>query len=341
MLSNAFHKVMRKPLYILIAVVMINVIFAALFGSIVQYNVSGDDQDDSGVLIETRRLEDLVIRNARFNGRKMAELTCLMIDLNTKNSQQMNTHQTGGFCLPFDDAKKLATHYPFDTKLATGIADNCFLWSNLTVTDMGAGPGHYGKFWLYKSKIAGYRAFDAAGNVEPVSGGIVDWTDLTEDLEQQWTILEDQSLKSGSGSGSGIGSRFYHQDDRIKSYFWTSLDQRPSDKTQAYLQRSDWVVSLEVLEHVPPHKEKVVVENLLKMTNNAIILSWAIPKQGGVSHINEKPNEYVIDLFVKKMGLYHCKSVGDTLRVQSQLAWFRNTIFVFAKNEIYRGFTCK
>jgi hypothetical protein len=67
----------------------------------------------------------------------------------------MNVHQTGGFCLPIGDAKKLAANYPFDTKLANSIIDACFKRSNLTITNFGAGPSHYSKFWLFKSSIAG------------------------------------------------------------------------------------------------------------------------------------------------------------------------------------------
>jgi hypothetical protein len=41
-----------------------------------------------------------------------------------------------------------------------------------TITDYGA--GHYGKFWLFKSSIAGYRSARAAANLEVGSNGILD-----------------------------------------------------------------------------------------------------------------------------------------------------------------------
>jgi hypothetical protein len=147
--------------------------------------------------------------------------------------------------------------------------------------------------------------------------------DLTERLDQQWAILDDNDAT--------IWSRC----------FWSGLNKPPTDQTQAYLQQSDWIVSLEVLEHVPSYKEPTVVENILKLSKNGIILSWAVPKQGGVSYINEKTNDYVLELFTQKLGLYHCAQVSDHLRRNSQFPWFKNTLFVFTKQQSYKGFECK
>ena len=322
MLSNILHKIVRKPVYLLGTIIVINIICILLLGSIIEFKVKVDENNEFIKTTKISPVTELMVKSSRLQSKKMAELTCLTIDLADKTNK-MNTHQTGGFCLPVGDAKKLATHYPFDTKLATATANNCFLdgKSNFTVTDLGAGPGHYGKFWLFRNAISGYRGLDAGGNVEIISNGIVDWTDLTEPLEQQWHLISNRNSFNAQ-------------------YFWTESNSRPQDETQAYLHTTDWVVSLEVLEHVPPHKESIVVENILKLTQNGIILSWAIPRQGGVSHINEKPNSYVLELFVEKLGFKYCRNVSDRLRINSQLPWFKNTIFVFTKQEIYKGFEC-
>ena len=320
MLSNAFHKILRKPVHLLLTIIAINVVCVLMMSSIIQYKFDSGDSN----LIESSQITNLIVKSSRLQGKKMVELTCLTVDLNDKTNK-MNTHQTGGFCLPVGDPKKLASHYPFDTKLATNIATKCFDdgKANVTVTDLGAGPGHYGKFWLFRSEVVGYRGLDAAGNVETISNGLVDWTDLTEPLNHQWNLVSNQPIS-----------------DRA-NYFWTGSNLRPKDETQAYLHTTDWVVSLEVLEHVPGHRESIVVDNILKLTQNGIILSWAIPRQGGVSHINEKPNEYVLDLFVNKLGFKYCKTTSDHLRSTAQLPWFKNTIFVFTKREEYKGFKCK
>ena len=55
----------------------------------------------------------------------------------------------------------------------------------------------------------------------------------------------------------------------------------------------DWIISLEVAEHIPEKYEAVYLDNILRHAKEGIILSWAVPGQGGLSHINNKPIEYV------------------------------------------------
>jgi hypothetical protein len=58
-----------------------------------------------------------------------------------------------------------------------------------------------------------------------------------------------------------------------------------------------------VAEHIPPEYESIFIENLISCNRKGIILSWAIPGQGGHGHFNEKPNDYVIDLITKNLKL--------------------------------------
>jgi 2-polyprenyl-3-methyl-5-hydroxy-6-metoxy-1,4-benzoquinol methylase len=53
----------------------------------------------------------------------------------------------------------------------------------------------------------------------------------------------------------------------------------------------DWVMSLEVGEHLPKQFESQFIENIHKNNNNGVILSWAIKGQGGYGHFNEQNNE--------------------------------------------------
>ena len=54
----------------------------------------------------------------------------------------------------------------------------------------------------------------------------------------------------------------------------------------------DWVMSLEVGEHLPPQFEDIFINNLHNNNKYGIILSWAINGQGGHGHVNEKNNDY-------------------------------------------------
>jgi len=59
------------------------------------------------------------------------------------------------------------------------------------------------------------------------------------------------------------------------------------------IRQYDWIISLEVAEHIPEKYEAVYLDNILRHATKGIILSWAVPGQGGLSHINNKPIEYV------------------------------------------------
>ena len=88
------------------------------------------------------------------------------------------------------------------------------------------------------------------------------------------------------------------------------------------------VISIEVGEHIPKEHEQVFIDNVCQFVNKDLVLSWAIPGQGGKGHFNEQPNDYVISEFVKR-GLVFDEKRSKDLRKYSSLKWFRNTILVF------------
>lgn len=92
----------------------------------------------------------------------------------------------------------------------------------------------------------------------------------------------------------------------------------------------DYVVCLEVAEHIPPEHQDVLIMNLHKMARKGIILSWAIPNQGGAGHVNEQPNEYVREIF-HKLGYRDNPEAENKFREATKVWWFRNTIMVFEK----------
>merc|ERR1712046_400924 len=63
--------------------------------------------------------------------------------------------------------------------------------------------------------------------------------------------------------------------------------------------RSDWVMSLEVAEHIPPAGTAAFVTNLHNLNRKGVIISWAIatPWQPGHRHVNNRDNHEVIKLF--------------------------------------------
>lgn len=61
--------------------------------------------------------------------------------------------------------------------------------------------------------------------------------------------------------------------------------------------RADWVISLEVAEHLPNQREGFYVRNLHAHNCLGLLLSWGMLSQGGLSHINNHSPEYVIETF--------------------------------------------
>jgi len=92
----------------------------------------------------------------------------------------------------------------------------------------------------------------------------------------------------------------------------------------------DYVISLEVAEHIPKEYEETYVDNLIRHTGFYLITSWAVKGQGGDGHVNEQDEEYVLNMY-KEKGMKYNKEVSEALRSVAILGWFKETIFVFEK----------
>ena len=93
----------------------------------------------------------------------------------------------------------------------------------------------------------------------------------------------------------------------------------------------DWVMSLEVGEHLSQKFEDIFIQNLHNNNKRGIILSWAIKGQGGHGHFNEQDNDYIKS---KICGLGYVNDIEseNNMRNMSSLPWFKNTIMVFRRN---------
>ncbi|CAC5403058.1 unnamed protein product [Mytilus coruscus] len=92
----------------------------------------------------------------------------------------------------------------------------------------------------------------------------------------------------------------------------------------------DWIISLEVAEHIPKEFESIYLDNIFRHAKEGIILSWAVPGQGGLQHINNQPLTYVINV-MKKNGFARNESLSNKLQVSSSLSWIRSNINVYIR----------
>jgi hypothetical protein len=93
---------------------------------------------------------------------------------------------------------------------------------------------------------------------------------------------------------------------------------------------ADWVLSLEVAEHIPRQFEDVFIDNLHRHNSEGIVLSWAAVGQGGRGHFNERDEEYVIGRFVD-LGYQLDGAVTSELRHAATLEWLRRNVLVFRR----------
>lgn len=92
----------------------------------------------------------------------------------------------------------------------------------------------------------------------------------------------------------------------------------------------DYVLSLEVGEHIPKEFEHTFIHNLDKLNRKGIVLSWAIEGQGGDGHVNCQNNDYIRNIF-EMLGYKSAPDIETKLREASTLWWFKNTIMVFKR----------
>lgn len=97
------------------------------------------------------------------------------------------------------------------------------------------------------------------------------------------------------------------------------------------LPRSDWLISLEVGEHVPHMLEEMVVRNLHAHNCRGVVLSWATLGQGGHFHVNNHGAEYLTSIFVG-LGYYRNEELTSMMRTKAHRPWFRSNLMVFERH---------
>lgn len=141
------------------------------------------------------------------------------------------------------------------------------------------------------------------------------------------------------GAGFGCYSAYWKASNQISSIVAVDGAKDVDVVTRGLVQRADlserldlkrtfdWVIMLEVAEHVPKEFEDVLLQNLRRHAGN-LVISWAVPGQGGNGHVNLQTNEYVIDKLTG-MGWKHDPVATQQLRDSATLGWFKNTPLVF------------
>eukprot|EP00962_Isochrysis_galbana_P047429 scaffold19388_cov116-Isochrysis_galbana.AAC.3 len=104
-----------------------------------------------------------------------------------------------------------------------------------------------------------------------------------------------------------------------------------SDLTVALsLGPSDWVVCLEVAEHIPRVHEDTFLTNLLSHAREGLVISWS-NTAGGNGHVNLRSNEWVVTT-MRERGFEHDAAAQKQLREAiSSIHWYKQTVLVFRR----------
>ncbi|CAG0923025.1 unnamed protein product, partial [Notodromas monacha] len=180
------------------------------------------------------------------------------------------------------------------------------LFKNKSVVDLGCGVGLYGICFL---RLRSYRLPNAPADFFTKHlRGLKDWWDSTKPQIQSWTGFD------------GIPG--------IHKLTGGLVRQMDLSKPGYIGQRFDWVMSMEVGEHIPREYEENYIGNLIRHAKEGIVLSWAIEGQSGRRHVNLRNNDVIIAIMEAHGFLPH-PEIWHQLRANAFLGWFKNTIMVF------------
>ncbi|CAC5386897.1 unnamed protein product [Mytilus coruscus] len=87
---------------------------------------------------------------------------------------------------------------------------------------------------------------------------------------------------------------------------------------------------VQVAEHIPQEFESVYLDNIFRHAKEGIILSWTVPGQGGLQHVNKKPLEYVIQI-MEKNGFVRDDNLSKKLKNTATFPWLKRNINVYQR----------
>lgn len=183
--------------------------------------------------------------------------------------------------------------------------------------------------------VAGKQNISIAMNHVPPSTRIV---------KELGLMIEEEGIRSINDFGAGVGQYKAALVDKFPQVTYLAYDGAGNigEFTNGFLQhfdltmplhlpKADWVMSLEVGEHVPSKYEGMMIRNLHRHNCKGVILSWGVLGQGGHKHQNMHSNEYVIKVF-KELGYTHDAIMAKRFRNPvDNFGWFRNSVMVFRR----------
>ena len=165
-------------------------------------------------------------------------------------------------------------------------------------------------------------------SVAPSSNRIITVVDVGAGIGQYGAVLEANSERISWRGYDGAGNVENFTHGRVQ---WFDATDAALDSIDGI---ADWVISLEIAEHIPVNATDAFVDLLARHSRYGVLLSWATPGQGGHGHINCM-NERRVRYWMSFSGLQQGNwSMTFQAKVRSSVTssyWFKHTFYVFRK----------
>ncbi|CAE8584464.1 unnamed protein product [Polarella glacialis] len=92
--------------------------------------------------------------------------------------------------------------------------------------------------------------------------------------------------------------------------------------------RFDWVVCLEVAEHLPPEFADILLDNIRRHASQGVIMSWATHDFPNPHHPNTLSEEESTKL-IESFGFRQDRVLTEKLRAAAEIDWLKQTIAVY------------
>merc|ERR1711924_56131 len=90
-------------------------------------------------------------------------------------------------------------------------------------------------------------------------------------------------------------------------------------------------------EHIPKQYERQFLDTITEKAAIGVVLSWAVPGQDGVGHVNCQTNDYVKGK-MRERGFVFDVEATAAIRVAATAApWVKHTIMVFRRKQRHHG----
>ena len=151
-------------------------------------------------------------------------------------------------------------------------------------------------------------------------------------LEQHLASFFKDKRVGSFGDGPGIYRQYFDSTGLLQvydAYDGAPYASRSTNGSVKFLDLSipqyglpiyDWILSLEVAEHIPAKYQDNFLSNIGRHAKTGIILSWAVPGQGGYHHVNNRDLTFVVSA-LKKLGFERNITASKLLRSHASLSW--------------------